>query len=337
MQSQSYESATTIESSDIYQQTAKQLAAMFLTKLEEIVKELERCGGDIKLMKSELRESLIQLEQGLPPRLKDKVIAKIKSAEKDHFLSVENLEKSKEELEKKRQDKKEASQAAMDFFKIFLPDMWVILINEKEKMNQGKKEDKFTSRLTQESNSAAATKSASSTSKIVSAHSIQMEAEHKEEHQTVFTKLLDLYNARLENIRKAIEMAGGDVAKLDPSMRKEITALQAILPDGQLRILNSFMEGKEKGQEVSTTLGEQRSQIAKELSEVTLATVDLSIMAASHRMAAGSLERSYEATFKQPLSPTRTLNIMGTAKAKSKDFSIADMEAFSKRVSGDPG
>jgi len=312
-------------SKDIYQTAADQLMTMFITKLEEIVKELEKCGGDLKMMKSELRRSLEKLESSLPAPLREKVTSKIKSPEMDHEKTMVDLDKMKKELHKNRQEKRQASQAAMDFFKIFLPDGWVTHLQERERLEQLESK--------KGTNKHGDTTKPASARPTIEAYIHEAGIEHEPQYQLAHSKLIGLYNARLENIRKAIEIAGGDVMRLDPSIKTEIKALQSVIPEGHLKMLNGFMEGKDKGVEVAIELEKSKDKIAKELAGVTINTVELSIFATLERSVA-ALGYRHEANLKHELPASKIKD--DSAKSKSSGFTIADMDAFiSKRMSGD--
>jgi hypothetical protein len=310
---------------------ANELMTMFITKLNQVVKELERCGGNINLMKSDLKISLTQLERALPTSLKEKITKHIKSPEKDHASSIAKLKDAKAKLQQKRQEKQQAREAAMDFFKIFLPDMWVTAIQEKYHREMVSQTHKSEETLGQTN------KHIFGSNLHNKAGSVSMNHKEREEiqdikHQEANRKLISIYNIRLEAIRKAIEVAGGDVAQLPHDIKAEITALQTILPDGQLKMLNAFMEGAEKGQEVALALKKQQEKIATELADTTLESVSLGmilIVSAPSR----SIGHEHEASLKHPISPSKAETL--THASKKSDFSIADMEAYNRLVSGE--
>ena len=331
--------ASSLISREIYQKTSSQLMTLYIIKLEEIVAELERCGGDLGMMKNDLRVSLKKLESSLPTPLRVKVAAKIKTSEKDHAKSLADLEDSKEELSRKRQEKRESTNAAIDFFKMFLPDMWVIFIQNKEKiehLEKQKEEDKakVLERKIIDKGDGNSDAASGSNKDVLARSANETRIDHEVQYQVAHSKLMGLYSARLESIRKAIELTGGDVTKLTPSIKSEITSLQTVLPEGHLKILNGFMEGKDKGKEVALELERIREKASKELASRTLGTVDLAIATVCEKTAV-ALGYRHEASLKHPLSPSLVDSHISVAKSKGKGFSIADMEAFNKKMSGE--
>ena len=81
------------------------------------------------------------------------------------------------------------------------------------------------------------------------------------------------------------------------------------------------------------TYFQAQSKISKELASAAVATVDLSIMLLCERPAR-LLGHAQDVSLKHPLSPSRIEGIQATVSSK-RDFSIADMEAFNRRVSGE--
>jgi len=331
------DSLTSRVSLDLYQEAANALMTSFIIKLETIVKELELNGGDVSLLKEETRSKLKSIEGALPKVLKDKVVAKIKSPEKDHESAVKSLDAKKQLDHETRHKKKEAGQAAMDFFRIFLPDMWVAVMDD---VAQRSKEVSKASKIKEAKAAKDDTKTPSTEDKR-SLDSKKPDEERAREHEQSYKlahgKLMAIYNARLSNIKRAIELSGGDVTRLDPSVVAEIHSLQAILPEGHLKVLGAFMDGKKTSQETVKVLEQDKEKTAKELSGVVAGT----ILQCAVIIGEGSVSKLIGLVKPQPVTLTEisVSKPMTTPDVASKHsahgFSVADMDAFSKRRSSE--
>lgn len=329
------DSVTNKVSQDIYQQAADALMTSFIKKLEDIIKELELNDGDFTRLKSETKSKLGNIEAALPKPLKDRVSKKIKTPEKEHDRSVAQLEAKKLSETEKRHKRREASQAAMDFFKIFLPDIWVQIIQDNTLKSKRAEEAK----LIKEAHDSKSENTAIAKAKDSSPpdnKSAEEKAAHEQSYQAAHAKLMSIYNARISNIKIAIELAGGDVTKLDPSVVVEIKSLQAILPDGQLKMLDKFLEGKSTDKEATKALNDKKEAVAKELSDIVAGTISECSIAISDRPIMRSLALTKHKTLSlEEIDYSQPRSLPNVADKTKSDFTIADMDAYRRRMSGE--
>ena len=271
-----------------YQDAAAELTLSFLSNLQKITEELERNNGDFEKLKSESKFMLKRLESVLPKNLK----ANIPVRQAKIIQENQRVKDIDVKARSKTVDKAKSDLFANELLKIFLPDAWAVKIIKADTEKQSsaspsastlkgeirhqslveKGLDRLKNLFKAPSSDSGST--SSSTEAAITKKRSEPEAHHSpnidraQSYKSASKELTSIYHYRIAAIKKALDKANGNLDILSPEIKKEISTLQTILPQTQLKLLNNYLDPGQKGKEISKELEASHMIVAKKMAQI---------------------------------------------------------------------